>query len=64
MSRRGEIVIECDSPKCHAEKCLSADDLADTRNLDDLIEDDGWVTRLDASGHVLDFCPECFAEGK
>ena len=59
MSRRGEITIECDVTNCYAEQIFTPDTLADTRNLDELIEDAGWK-----SDGARDICPQCVEENQ
>jgi hypothetical protein len=55
MSRRGELVVECDGGRCHAEAIYRPENL-DTP-LADLLSDDGWK-RIGGR----DRCPECVKE--
>lgn len=57
MSRRGEIVVECGSPDCHAEQAFGAKDLQDGL-MQIALDDAGWGL----SGLGLDTCPLCERE--
>jgi hypothetical protein len=56
MSRRGEIVVECDYAHCHAEQIYAPSDLEDF-GLAACMSDDGWVER---DGRYI--CAQCVAE--
>lgn len=62
MSRRGEIVIECDTPTCHAEIRFEAWHRAST--VDDVLDDAGWQVTGKAVGRAprKDICPQCVEE--
>ena len=52
MSRRGEIVIECDGGRCHAEVIYRPENL--DVPVEHLLSDDGWKRVGDK-----DRCPAC-----
>jgi hypothetical protein len=54
MSRRGEIVIECSTPKCHGELVLTADDVA-AYSVMRRLRMAGWEPETDR-------CPDCVEE--
>lgn len=65
MSRRGEIVIECDSPDCQAEIVLDAKDARESGDsqayrlgIGVLLGAEGWWTSFQGK----DICPSCDAE--
>lgn len=57
MPIRGEIVIECDTPTCHAELVVGADR---AWGLEYEVDEAGWQVR----NHQRFICPECRQEGK
>jgi hypothetical protein len=58
MAVRGEIVVECDSLKCHAEIVFTAHDFRNPQSaLATLRVAAGWRTYLGG-----DICPQCIEE--
>lgn len=55
--KRGEIVIECDSPLCGAEIIYEAENIS-KYVLDDMLGDDEWKILEDGLIH----CPDCVRE--
>ena len=55
--KRGEIVIECDSPLCGAEIIYEAEDIS-KYVLDDMLGDDEW--KVLEGGRFA--CPDCVLE--
>jgi len=58
MSIRGQVVVECDAPKCHAETIYEAEALVDNL-LADCLSDDGW--ELHDEGYI---CAQCLSEAR
>jgi hypothetical protein len=56
MSRRGDIVVECDSRDCYAEVIYRPERLDEP--IADCLEHDGWA-RKDGK----DYCPDCVKAG-
>lgn len=56
MSIWGEIIIECDTPMCHADHTVAADE-AFTVAVREYFEDEGWIV---VDGRHI--CPQCIAE--
>jgi hypothetical protein len=60
MSLRGEVIVECDLPGCHAEEVIPEADLLGPRTLKQILMDRGWIKTV--RGH--DVCPQCIEDGK
>jgi hypothetical protein len=61
MSARGEITVECDVRRCHAEKVMSHRPLL-LDNIVELLEDGGGWLYFRAEDKWA--CPQCLREGK
>jgi hypothetical protein len=59
MSVWGEITIECDTPGCHAQHAVTADEAFRVAGRE-YAEDEGWIVGDDGQ-HT---CPQCIEWGK
>jgi hypothetical protein len=59
MAVRGEIVVECDKPECHAEIVLGSEVLR-VNSVEDALWDADWKVAWIG----LHVCPQCIEDGK